>query len=125
MSLDNRPRVRLPLVLDGLVLVLASLSLYIASTGGSYVILAGIRLSARNAVRPGVMALVLAVARLAIAPRVPFLASTRADWRRRVDRLYRPAADDVAGVITWRRSLATAGGLCVVCAVLLFPQVRH
>ena len=125
MSLDNRPRVRLPLVLDWLVLVLASLSLYIATTGGSYVVLAGIRLSARNAVRPGVIALVLAVVRLALAPRVPFLASTRADWRRRVDRLYDPAADDVTGRITWRRSLATAGGLGVVCAVLLFPQVRH
>jgi hypothetical protein len=112
-------------VLDWLVLLLASLSLYILVTGGSYVVLAGVRLSARSASRPAVMSLVLALLRLAIARRTPFLASTAADWRRRLDRLYRPAADEVTTTITWRASLATSAGLCVVCVVLLFPQLRH
>jgi hypothetical protein len=112
-------------VLDWLVLILSIASLYIALIGGSYVVLAGIRLSARGASRPAIIAVVLAAIRLALAPRMPFLASTSADWRRRLDRLYQRTADDVTSRITWRGSLATAAGLCVVCAVLLFPQLRH
>jgi hypothetical protein len=125
LSLDSSTRLRLSLLLDWLVLILAIASLYIALIGGSYIVVAGIRLSARGALRPAIMALVLGAVRLAIAPRVPFLASTAADWRRRWDRFYQRAADDVAGGISSGRSLATAGGLCAVCAVLLFPQIRH
>ena len=125
MSPATPPRARLPLVLDWLVLLLASLSLYIALTGGFRMLVAGALLSARSAWRPAAFALLLIVIRVAVAPRVPFLASRGADWRRRLQRLYMPAADDVAGDVPWRASAVAAGGLCVVGAVLLFPQLRH
>jgi hypothetical protein len=112
-------------MLDWLVLLLAILSLSIALTGGSYVVVGGIKLSARGALRPALIALALAIVRLTLAPRLPFLASTAADWRRRLGRVYRPAADEVTSRVSWRASVASAGGLCVVCAVLLFPQLRH
>jgi hypothetical protein len=114
-----------PLVLDWLILLFTSLSLSIALTGGSYVVLAGIRLSARGAVRPAVIALALAALRLAIDRRTPFLASTAADWRRRLRRVYRPDADDVTNTVAWQTSLVAGAGLCVVGVVLLFPQIRH
>jgi hypothetical protein len=114
-----------PLVLDWLILLFTSLSLSIALTGGSYVVLAGIRLSARGAVRPAVIALALAALRLAIDRRTPFLASTAAEWRRRLRRVYRPDADDVTNTVAWQTSLVAGAGLCVVGVVLLFPQIRH
>ena len=112
VSLDNRPRVRLPLVLDWLVLVLASLSLYIASTGGSYVVLAGIRLSARNAVRPGVIALVLAVVASGACAARPIPREPRGLTGAAVSiALYRPDGRRRHGRRSaWRRSLAAAGG---------------
>ncbi len=115
----------MPLVLDWLILLFTSLSLSIALTGGSYVVLAGIRLSARGAVRPAVIALALAALRLAIDRRTPFLASTAADWCRRLRRVYRPDADDVTNTVAWQTSLVAGAGLCVVGVVLLFPQIRH
>ena len=112
-------------MLDWLVLLLAGLSLFIARTGGFLVVLAGVRLSARGAWRPALLALALALLRVFLAPRVPFLSSRLEDWRRRLHRVYQPAADDVRGSVSWRGSVAAAAGMGVVAAVLLFPQLRH
>ncbi|MEO7270954.1 MAG: hypothetical protein ABIX28_17310 [Vicinamibacterales bacterium] len=112
-------------MLDWLILLLASLTVLIVFTGGVRVVLGGLVLSARGAGRPLGLALVIAVLRLALAPRVPFLASRADDWRRRRDRLFRADADDVTVAIGWRASLAAAVGLGVVGALLLFPQLRH
>ena len=108
-------------MLDWLVLLLAGLSLFIARTGGFLIVLAGVRLSARGAWRPALMALALALLRVFLAPRVPFLSSRLEDWRRRLHRVYQPAADEVRGSVSWRGSVAAAAGMCVVAAVLLFP----
>jgi hypothetical protein len=126
VSSGSPPRVNTALVLDSIVLLLAGLALLIGYTGGFHGMFAGIRVSAQNAWRPAVLALAIAGLRIGIAPRVPFLVSSRADWRRRVGRLYQTGADAPALTqIPWRRSAAGAAALCLVAVVLLFPQLRH
>jgi len=112
-------------VLDWLSLLLASLSVFIYLTGGFRVMLAGVAISARAAGRPFVMAILVAALRFVLAPRVPFLGSHAADWRRRRDRLFRADADPPTAPIGWRHSLAAAAGLIVVAVILLFPQLRR
>ena len=121
----TQTRARAPLVLDWLILLLASVTLLIVLSGGFRVVLGGVVLSARAAGRPFVLALVMGALRLFLAPRVPFLGSRADDWRRRRDRVFRPDADAVTTSISWRSSLVVAAGLCVVTVILLFPQLRQ
>jgi hypothetical protein len=126
VSSGSPPRVNTALVLDSVALLLGALALLIGYTGGFHGVLAGIHVSAQNAWRPAVLALAIAGLRIGIAPRVPFLVSSRADWRRRARRLYQPGADaSTLASVPWRRSAAAAAGLCLVAFVLLFPQLRH
>ena len=120
-------RARLVLAIDCLLLLLALGALLIAATGGFSIGFAGTRISARTAWRPALIAAGLAVLRLWIAPRMPFLGSLDA-WRIRARRLYRAAADDEVAAPTGRtvrRAAAACAGLCAVAAVLLFPQLRR
>ena len=79
--------------------------------------LAGVRLSARGAWRPACWRSRWPCFGFCLAPRVPFLASRADDWRRRLARLYLPAADDVRGpTCRGGASAAAAAGLCVVAA---------
>ena len=114
------------LALDCLGLILGCAALLIALTGGSHVMVSGVRLSASNPLRPLLLLLLVAGVRLALDRRSPFLLSRQADWWRRWSRVYRPDADPSGtSAIPWRASAAGALGMCAVAVVLLWPQLRQ
>jgi hypothetical protein len=122
---DTPTRARVSLVLDWLILLLAGLLVLIYLTGGVRFVLAGVVMSARAAGRPLAMAALLLLVRIGVAPRTPFLSSRADDWRARRRRLFEAGADGVTTPVSWRASVAGAAGLCLVGALLLYPQWRH
>jgi hypothetical protein len=121
-------RTRTAVWLDWLVLILLVAAAIIQWTGGDRFTLLGVRISARGATRPLILALVLVAVRIWLFPRTPPFRSTLADWSRRWSYVYRRLADDVSGpkldFSIRRTSLATLG-ICVAAVILLWPQVQN
>ena len=118
----------LVVILDGLLVLLSVLSIYIAISGGFRGAVLGVILSARSVWRPAALAIVVGAIRLWVADRAPLFLIPRERRLRLWARLYRPRLDDVSGASD-SQSIApmalAAAGICAVCVVLLFPQLRH
>jgi hypothetical protein len=114
--------------LDWLTLVLVSVAVAIAVTGGISGRLGGIRVTARSPERALVAAVALIVLRVAIDRRTrPFAGVSQI-----LPLLYRPAADAVVTDSVapeprseWRSRLIALLGLCAFAAYLLYPQLRR
>jgi hypothetical protein len=125
---ELKSRRPLILILDGLLVFLVALSIFIALSGGFRAVVLGVILSARGIWRPVALALVIGAIRLGVAGRAPLFMISRETRRRLCHRVYRTELDDVSGASGSRsiaRTVLAAAGICAVCAVLLFPQLRH
>ena len=127
MSGETSSRGRLPLLLDWLILLVGCLTVAIALTGGVRIPLFGATLTSSSGVHVRRSCCWCWLRRAWDSRRrVPFLASTSEDWRRRTGWLYRRHADEPSPLtVPWRASAAAAAGLCAVGGVLLLPQLRQ
>jgi hypothetical protein len=121
-------RTRAAVGLDWLVLLLLVAAAIIQWTGGDRFTLLGMRISARGAARPLILALGLVAVRVWLAPRTPPFRSTLDDWSRRWSYVYRRVADDIReGTLDFslRRTALASLGICGAAVILLWTQLQH
>jgi len=118
-----RPRVAIGF--DWLALILFFAAVGIAWTGGFYTEISGIRVSARNADRPLILAAVAFGIRRLFASRERPFGVERLQWQRWRERFYRAEVDQVEAPMRsrWLRAILATLGILAFGAVLLHRQL--
>jgi hypothetical protein len=118
-------RRRLALALDVTIVLMLVVTIVILLTGGFFTRAGGFRISGRSPDRALLVAVALAVARLAIDRRSSFLRRSPGYWTRLRDRWFQHDADPAAASgATWSQLGLATLGISLVAAVLLYPQLR-